>query len=338
MANRIIRLAAGIGVTLAARFLLNKWNAYPLEGKVVLITGGSRGLGLVLARLLAAQGAKIAISSRTLEQLDNARQTLEGMGADVLALPCDITNQAAVQSLITQVTTHFGKIDVLINNAGIIQVGPMENLTLQDYEEAMNTHFYGALFAVEAVLPQMRGRKSGRIVNISSIGGKVSIPHLLPYSASKHALSGYSKGLQSELHKDGIAVTTVYPGLIRTGSPRNVSVKGQHEPEYAWFKIADSLPLLTTSAEAAAIQIIEALKKGSPELVISLPAKLLAIVDMLVPAFMAGMLGFANQMLPSADKDGQNNEKKTGAESESILSQSVLAQPSDEAAVKNNEY
>src|SRR5262249_17300153 len=162
---------------------------------------------------------------------------------------CDVTNQDQVQAAVDAVLARWGRIDVLINNAGTISVGPAETMTAEDYEVAMRTHFWGPLYMTLAVLPGMRQRREGRIVNISSIGGKVSVPDLVPYNASKFALVGLSEGLQAELAKDGIVVTTVCPGLMRTGSPRNALFKGQHRAEYVWFSISDSLPILSMSAE-----------------------------------------------------------------------------------------
>src|SRR5204863_2185868 len=161
-----------------------------------------------------------------------------------------------------------GAIDVLVDNAGIIQVGPLETMTQEDFRRAMNTHFWGPLNTTLAVLPEMRRRKTGRIVNISSIGGKISIPHLVPYSASKFALVGLSEGLRAELAKDGISVTTVCPGLMTTGSPRNAFFKGQNQAEYAWFSISDALPGVAMNAEAAARAIIRACKRGDAEIVL----------------------------------------------------------------------
>src|SRR5437868_10247139 len=172
---------------------------------------------------------------------------------------------------------RFGRIDVLVNNAGTIEVGPMEVMTLDDYEKAMRTHFWGPLYMVLAVLPEMRARKEGRIVNVSSIGGKISVPHLLPYCASKFALTGFSEGLRAELAKDGIVVTTVCPGLMRTGSPLNAFFKGQHQAEYAWFSISDSLPISSISAQRAARQIVRACKNGDAEVILSVPAQLAAL-------------------------------------------------------------
>src|SRR5205823_4029010 len=134
---------------------------------------------------------------------------------------CDVTHRREVTQFVRATRERFGRIDVLVNNAGTIEVGPMEVMTLDDYDRAMKTHFWGPLYMVLAVLPELRKRREGRIVNVSSIGGKISVPHLLPYCASKFALTGFSQGLRAELAKDGIVVTTVCPGLMRTGSPLN---------------------------------------------------------------------------------------------------------------------
>lgn len=333
----LIPLALGVGLVLAARTIIRKKRAYDLDGKVVLVTGGSRGLGLVLARQLARQNAKIAICSRQDEQLDRAEAELREAGADVLALNCDMTVQSDVERMVKRVQSHFGHIDVLINNAGIIQVGPLENLSLHDFEEAMNTNFYGPLYAVMAVLPHMRQRQQGRIVNISSVGGKVSLPHMLPYSASKFALGGLSKGLRSELSRHGIVVTTVFPGLVRTGSPRNVPVKGNHEAEYAWFKTADSMPLLSASAEATADQIIGAMKKGTAELVTTLPGKLLSLMNEVLPELTADVFSLTNRLLPRAATGAAGFQRRYGHEVESGASSNAIARTSDEAAEQNNE-
>ena len=230
---------------------------------------------------------------------------------------------------------HFGAIDVLVNNAGVIQVGPMEVMTLEDYEQAMKTHFWGPLYTTLAVLPEMREREDGRIVNITSIGGKISVPHLLPYSASKFALVGFSEGLRAELKKDGIVVTTVCPGLMRTGSPRNATFKGQHRAEYAWFSISDSLPVSSMSAERAARQIVEACKRGDAEVVLSIQAKMAVLFHGLFPGLTADLLGFVNRLLPAPGGIGTRRAK--GKESESDLSPSWLTTLSEQAAARNNE-
>jgi NAD(P)-dependent dehydrogenase (short-subunit alcohol dehydrogenase family) len=327
--------AAGAGALVAARALYRRWQEYELKGKTVLVTGGSRGLGLVLAREFAEEGANVVICARDPAELEKARADLAGRGASVFAFPCDVTDRAQVKELIQVVRRRFGGVDVLVNNAGVIQVGPLEVMTLEDFEQAMAVHFWGPLYATLEVLPRMRARRDGRIVNISSIGGKVSVPHLVPYSASKFALVGLSDGLRAELAKDNIYVTTVCPGLMRTGSPRNASFKGQHRAEYAWFSISDALPVTSIKAERAARQIVEACKRGQAELVITTQAVLAVKFRALFPEATADILALANRLLPGPGGIGRKRAK--GKDSESAASPSLLTVLSDWAAQRNNE-
>lgn len=327
--------AAGVGTLLAGRAVARRLFGYSLRGKVVLITGGSRGLGLVMAREFAREGARVAICARRPEELDAARADLKGRGAEVLAVPCDVTDRAQVKEMMNVVRDHFGRVDVLVNNAGVIQVGPIEVMTVEDYETAMKTHFWGPLYTSLAVLPEMRRRREGRIVNISSIGGKISLPHLVPYSASKFALVGLSEGLRAELLKDGIVVTTVCPGLMRTGSPRNALFKGKHRAEYAWFAISDSLPVTSMNAVRAARQIVAATRRGDAEVILTIQAQLAARFHGLFPGMTADLLGLVNKLLPEAGGIGRARAK--GKDSQSSLAPSVLTALSEKAAVKNNE-
>lgn len=333
--NNILKMIGAAGGLMLARSLYRRFNAYQFQGKSVLITGGSRGLGLVLARQLGREGANISICARDEQELERAREDLQQHGADVFTFKCDVTNDAEVTEMVRAVNNRFGRIDVLINNAGIIQVGPIDVMTLDDYRQVMNAHFWGPLYTILAVLPGMRERREGRIVNISSIGGKISVPHLVPYSASKFALVGLSEGLRSELRKDGIVVTTVCPGLMRTGSPRNATFKGRHEQEYAWFSISDSLPVTSISAERAASQIIDSCRNGDAELVISIQAKLAVLFHGIFPGFTADALGLINELLPAPGGIGSASAK--GKESTSGWSPSWLTTLTEQAAVANNE-
>lgn len=300
-----------------------------------MITGGSRGLGLVLAREFAREGARLAILARDADELERARAELANSGADVIAVQCDITDQEQVEKAVRAILEAFGRIDVLINNAGVIQVGPFENMTIEDFDQAMRSHFWGPLYTTLAVLPEMWRRRGGRIVNIASIGGKISSPHLLPYNASKFALTGLSEGLRAELAKDGILVTTVIPGLMRTGSPPNAFFKGHHRAEYAWFSISDSLPLLSMSAEAAARKIIKACRHGDAEVILSIPAKTAAGFHGLFPGLTAEILSVVNRLLPPSGGVGSRNIK--GKDSASRFSPSWATALSDAASIRNNE-
>jgi short-subunit dehydrogenase len=330
-----IPAAVGVGAALAIRALVRRNRHYDLRGKVALITGASRGLGLVLAREFASRGCRVAICARDSAELERGCIDLKSRGAEVLAVTCDVVDPSQVEALARTVRERFGRIDVLVNNAGVIQVGPQDEMTVGDYEKAMQTHFWGPLFTTLAVLPEMRQRKAGRIVNISSIGGKVSIPHLVPYDASKFALVGLSEGLRAELARDHVYVTTVCPGLMRTGSHHNADFKGQHRAEFTWFSVGGALPLLSTSAEHAARQIVRACANGDAELVLTLPAKLAVAFHGLFPGLSADLLGLINRFLP--EPVGTGTARTKGKDSHSSLSPSWLTRLSDQAAVRNNE-
>jgi NAD(P)-dependent dehydrogenase (short-subunit alcohol dehydrogenase family) len=327
--------AAAVAGGLALLRLAMSTTGYSFRDKVVVITGGARGLGLVLARKLAGEGAKLVLCSRNSDQLGRAKRELQHSGAEVMIFRCDVTDQAQVESMIRQTLDVWGAVDVLMNDAGVIQVGPMETMQLEDYQEAMNVHFWGPLYAIQAVLPHMKARGEGRIVNITSIGGRISVPHLLPYSASKFALVGLSEGLRAELRKDGILVTTVTPGLMRTGSPRNAFFKSQHRAEHAWFAISDSIPGASISAESAANQVIEACRAGRSEITLSLPAKAAVTFHGLFPGLTADLLSLVNRFLPSPG--GIGSSRRRGHESESAVAPSLLTTLSDRAAQRNNE-
>ena len=325
--------AVGISAWLLHR--ISREPAYSFDGKNVLVAGGSRGLGLVLARELARQGARVGIFARKRVELEVAVADLEKLGRSPKAYVCDVTDAALVWETVRAFERSVGPTDVLINNAGIISVGPVSTMTRADFEEALATSFWGAYNLIEAVTPGMRQREAGRIVNISSIGGKISVPHMLPYCVGKFALAGYSQGLRAELANNGISVTTIYPGLMRTGSPRNAWFKGQHRAEYAWFAISDSLPLLTISAENAAKQILNACRRGDAELVVSIPAQVAVKAHSLFPELASKMLNVGNRLLPRPRGDGTTRYR--GEQSESPLAPSPLTALTERAARRNNE-
>ncbi len=326
--------AALVGVALARRL---RRPSYRLAGKTVFITGGSRGLGLVLAHEFARHGANIAISARDGDALQRAVEELRSTGANVLAIESDVSMQEEAKLAVEKVRREFGSVDVLVNNAGTICVGPMESMTIDDYRASLNTHFWGPYFATMAVLPEMQRRKHGRIVNISSIGGKISVPHLLPYSVGKFALTGFSQGIRSAVIKDNVYVTTVCPGLMRTGSPRNAFFKGNNHAEYAWFSISDALPGLSMSAPSAARQIVQACIRGDAEVVLSLPAKFAVKVHSLLPETTADLLGVVNRLLPSSEKTPEHMKSKTGSQSFSSVSPSWITTLNERAAEHNNQ-
>jgi NAD(P)-dependent dehydrogenase (short-subunit alcohol dehydrogenase family) len=267
------KLLLGAGVAWSTYRLLQavvqQSRSFSYDGKVVVITGGSRGLGLVLARQLIAHGAKVAICARTAADIDAAVRELRSSGADVFGQVCDVRDRGQIQALMQSVLRRWGRIDLLFNVAGIMQVGPLDAMTLTDFHDAMDINCWGALHTTLAVLPTMREQQWGRIVNVASIGGKRAVPHMIPYDTSKFALVGLSTGLRTELAQDGILVTTVCPSLMRTGSPRNATFKGHHRQEYAWFSVGGAAPLAAVAADEAARQILRACQRGDGEVYIA---------------------------------------------------------------------
>jgi short-subunit dehydrogenase len=295
-------LAAGLATTLGAGALLRRRREADLSGEVALITGGSRGLGFLLARELGRSGCRVAICARDADELERARQDLQNDKIEMFGLLCDVTDRGQVERMVAAVGNRFGRVDLLVNNAGVIQVGPLEQLSVADFSEAMAIMYWGVVYPTLAVLPQMRARRSGRIVTITSIGGKVSVPHLLPYSSAKFAAVGFSEGLRGELARDGIVVTTIAPGLMRTGSHLNALFKGRRSAEFTWFSVGASLPFISMDAERAARQIVSAIKRGEAERVLSVPATLLALAHGVAPGITANLFAAVNRfVLPSAE-------------------------------------
>ena len=335
MNTRSLIVGAGIATGIAATVLKRRRPALDFRNKTVFIAGGSRGLGFLLAREFLRRGANVAITARDAEELARAEKQLSTNGGEVLTIAADMTMREEAEAAVARAENHSGSIDVLINNAGTIAVGPLETMTIDDYRDSLNTHFWGPYFAIMAVLPEMQKRRAGRIVNISSIGGKISVPHLLPYSVGKFALTGFSEGLRSELLKDKVYVTTVCPGLMCTGSPRNAFFKGNNEAEYAWFSISDALPLISISANHAAKSIVDACARGDAEVVLSVPAKLAMLVHGMFPDMTIDILGFINQLLPPPG--GIGSDVRTGTQSKSKATPSWITALNERAAQQNNQ-
>lgn len=285
-----------LGAMVAAmRRLLQK--EADLHGQVALITGGSRGLGLLMAEAFSAEGCRLVICARDGAELERAAAHLRRQGATVLPVVCDVADPAAVHQMVARANSEMGGVDILVNNAGIMDVGALETHDAGSYKESMDVIFWGTLYPTFTLLPQMRARGAGRIVNITSIGGRASIPHLQPYAAAKFAAVGFSEGLRAELAGKGITVTTITPGLMRTGSFLNAMVRGDHEKEFSWFALGASLPFISMDARRAARQIVEATRRGEAERTLSLPATILARLHGVAPGFTADLLGVARRLL-----------------------------------------
>lgn len=334
MAFRILK-AVTLGA--GALWLLNRLTRtdYGLRGKVVAITGGSRGLGLDLARTFGRRGARVAICGRDAATLKRAELLLGEQGLSAHTALCDVTVPGQLEHWLETVASEVGPPDVLVNSAGMIAMGPFQEMTLEDFEKAMATHFWAPLRAIRAVLPGMSSRRSGRIVNVASIGGLVGLPHFTPYSASKFALVGLSRSLFAELHRLGIRVTTVCPGLMRTGSPPHAQFKGQHKKEFALFSLGATTSLTSMASESAAEQIVAACEQGKPEVVLSPQARLLAKAQGLWPAAMLSVLAWANRLLPRPG--GIGTRSADGRESQGRLSRLWLDPFNRPTALRHNQ-
>jgi len=334
--NIRVLLPAGVlvlGAWITARAI--RTARYTLRDKVVAITGGSRGLGLVLARHICAQGGSVALIARDSEELARAKADLAPRGGAVLTVQCDLLDVAQIEAAVRQIIDRFGKVDILINNAGIIEVGPLEHMAREDFERAMQLHFWAPYELISRIVPEMRTWGGGRIVNISSIGGKVSVPHLAPYSVSKFALTGFSDAIRAELAGDNIHVTTVAPGMMRTGSHVNAKFKGKHDSEFAWFAASAGAPLLSMNADRAARKILAACRRGQPSLTLTFAARLQIVANALFPNLTGYAMQMANRFLPESS-GAEGNQSRTGSEVRRLIPD-WLTRAADKASARNNE-
>ena len=298
-----VAAVAGIaGATVARRLLQPKLD---LRDKIILITGGSRGLGLALAQEFGRVGARLALCARDLHELQTACDRLAERGVEAVPFRCDITDEIQIQDLVRDVITRFGRIDILVNDAGQIKVGPLDSFEQADFEEAMDVMFWGPLKLTFALLPHMRSRGSGQIVNITSVGGRVSVPHLLPYSCAKFALVGFSTGLSTELRSEGVDVVTVIPGLMRTGSYLNAKFTGVAKDEFAWFALLGNLPGFSIAASHAAKCVRRAVETRRHTCTISLPANLLIRCEAFLPEITRNVFEAANRLLLPRKSSGK---------------------------------
>jgi short-subunit dehydrogenase len=306
-------MAALGAIRLGVRALLSK----PLpEGAVIVVTGGSRGLGFAIASRFARRRVKLVLAARDREELERAQSALLDkhphlQPEDFHLVAADLSDRSACEQLIDQAFVRFGRIDVLVNNAGIIQVGPVEHQPVETFEYALRIMYQAGVYTSMAALPRIREQKplSGwghraAIINISSIGGKVAVPHMLPYSAAKFAMVGFSEGLHAELRHKGIHVLTVCPGLMRTGGEDHAAFVGQKEKEAAWFRFSAKTPGLSTSVDHAASKIVRSLSEGRAEITITPQAWLAARVVALCPGTSQWIAAQANHwILPAPEPD-----------------------------------
>ena len=197
----------------------------------VLITGASQGIGKATALLFARKGYDIVLAARRAEPLTEVAQEVQTLGQTALSVPTDVRDPDQVNKLVQKALEHYGTIDVLVNNAGIYVSGPVEHFSLSDWHQTLDTNFWGYVHTIQALLPHFLERGTGTIVNVSSIGGKVPVPYLVPYSASKFAVTGLTEAMHSELKPKGIHVCGIYPSLIKSSFMDRAIFRGKDEQD-----------------------------------------------------------------------------------------------------------
>lgn len=292
--------------------------------KTALVAGGSRGLGLLIAEELLRRGYTVSISGRDADTLGRARASLETFGRIDVEV-CDIRDREAITAWVTRAEEELGPVEVTIAVAGIIQVGPLIAATPEMFDEAIDVMVRGPINLALAALPAMRARGRGRIGTVTSFGGMVAPPHLLPYVTAKFGAVGFSDGLVAELAGTGVTATTIVPGLMRTGSPERASFFGDHAAEYAWFSALASLPLVSIDAERAARRMVAGVLAGTPMVMLTPLAHVGARLRGLLPGTTARLMGVVNRLLPDADPgdseivEGRVAEEKLGPRASRVL-------------------
>ncbi len=307
------------------------------ERPVALVAGGSRGLGLLVARELAERGCRVAICGRDRATLTIAQELLADDGHDVRADVCDVADADQVIAWVEAVEQDLGPVDVAIHVAGVIQVGPVEAMTHEHFGEAIGTMLWGPVNLALAVLPGMRQRRRGRIGVVSSIAGRVAVPHLVPYTAAKFGAAGFTDALRTELAGTGITATTVTPGLMRTGSHLRAEFTGDVPAEYAWFS-SGMVPLVSIDAGRAAARITDGVLRGDATVVLTPLAQVAIRANGLAPGLTSLVARQAARLLPAApsglDETVDGTVARTRLDSRLVDTLTTLA---DRAARRTNE-
>lgn len=207
-----------------------------IAGKVVVITGGSSGLGAATARRLSAAGAKIVLGARREDRLNELVQELKQNGGEAAALKTDVTDQAQVKRLVDFAVETFGRIDVLINNAGLMQQSPLEAIKVDEWDNMIDVNVKGVLYGIAAALPHMKSQKSGHIINVSSVAGHKVTPAGVVYCATKHAVRAISEGLRSEVKAYNMRTTIISPGAVDTELPSHITHQESHAGINAYYE------------------------------------------------------------------------------------------------------
>ena len=194
-----------------------------IEGRIVVITGASSGLGEATARMLSAHGATVVLGARRVDRIEALAAELTAAGGRALALQTDVTRAADVQRLVDAAVEKFGRIDVIVNNAGLMPSSPLERLKIDDWDRMIDVNIKGVLYGIAAALPHMQRQKGGHVVNVSSVAGHKVRAGTAVYSATKHAVRALSEGLRQEVKPYNIRTTIISPGAVASELPDSIT-------------------------------------------------------------------------------------------------------------------
>ena len=200
-----------------------------IEGKVVVITGASSGLGEAAARHLAAEGARVVLGARRTDRIETIAQEITEGGAEAIAVTADVTDRDQVQALVDAAAEEFGRIDVLLNNAGVMPLSPLEMLRVDEWDQAIDVNIKGVLYGIAAALPYMKEQKSGQVISVSSVAGHTISPGGAVYSATKYSVRVIAEALRQEVKDYNIRSTVISPGAVDTELPSSVGAEGVAE-------------------------------------------------------------------------------------------------------------
>lgn len=225
----------------------------PLNDKVIVITGASSGIGALAAQMLSRQGATVVLAARSMDKLQTVAA---GMMGPYLLVEMDVASDASVSAGFSEIYKQYSRVDILVNNAGYGKFTSLDTTSMQDYAEMMNVNYLGTVRCTKEVLPRMKAAGTGRIVNIASIAGKIGSAKSTGYTATKHAVIGFSSALRQELFGSGITVSTINPGPIDTPFFQIADPDGQYVNNVKWFMM---------KPERVAAAIVNAVRTGKTE-------------------------------------------------------------------------
>jgi NAD(P)-dependent dehydrogenase (short-subunit alcohol dehydrogenase family) len=272
----------------------------PQAARTAVVMGASRGLGLLVSEELLQRGFTVYGCARDEDELEGAARILAAAvpGGRFVPRICDVRYHDEVTAVVEEVVDDHGGLDVAIHVAGVIQVGHADKVTLGHYHEAVDTMLFGPVHLALASVPHMRDAGHGRIGIVSSVGGLVAVPRLVPYSVAKFGAVGLAEGLYAELSGTGVTVTTVTPGLMRTGGHTHARFVDDAVSDYAWFAPLASVPGLSISAERAARRIVSGVLSGSPTVELTPLTIIGRRVHGLAPATTTRAMGLVSRLLP----------------------------------------